>query len=175
LSIINQLAVTFPLARLIHLTVIMSIFESTARVNDMFCKVFSYFLTCFIRIAFWLASFVALERSYTALFLNKQWLKQPYIARRLVVATFVIVFLSSSYELAFVRSFSAVEQGYGAMCVTQLLVSSQSTWIFIHQVVFVTHLLTPLLINICCTCTIIIIVINTKMNIREQTQCKFYT
>jgi hypothetical protein len=88
------------------------------------------------------------------------------------VFTLCMVFLSSAYELALVKSFSNVDERHGPMCLTEFPISNRPMWIFIHQFVFVTHLLIPLLINIGCTGTITSIVIKTKMRLRGQKECK---
>ena len=174
MSVINQLTLALLTTRLIHLSLSLtaSTFQSSPIIGGLFCKFFSYLLTCSIRLAYWLSSFVSLERVYTTVFINKRWLKQPLVARRLMVLTFGMVFLSSAYELALVKSFSNVEKGHGSMCLTEFATTDQRMWIFIHQFVFVTHLLIPLLINIGCTCTITSIVIKTKMRLRGQKECK---
>ena len=154
-------------ARLIHLTCTLSPFPSHPIIDDLLCRLLNYSLTCFTRFVYWLISFVSLERAYTSVFLNKQWLKQAHIARRLMIFTFVVICLSAVDELLFLKSFSSREAGSGSMCIIAYPAETRSMWIRIHQVVSVVNLLLPLLINICCTSTIIGIVIQIKMNIRK--------
>ena len=172
LSVINQITITLLASRLCHLTMNISVARSTPILDHLFCKLLNYLLTCCIRLAYWLGSFVALERVYTTIFFNKHWLKQPHIARLLIISITVIVCLSSAYELVFIKSFSGVENGSRVMCITEFPTTHQSIWILFHQFVFVTHLVVPLLINLCCTCAITAIVIKTKMNVRRKHQCK---
>jgi hypothetical protein len=175
LSVINQITVALLTIRLIHLSLTASRVQSSPHIDNLFCKCFSYFLTCCIRLAYWLASFVSLERVYTAIFFNKRWLKQPRVARRLMALIFCVVFPSSTYELVFIRAFADVDNGHGPMCVVEFPMANRSMWISIHQFVFVIHLLIPLLINICCACTIISIVIKAKMKLRGQKECKLFS
>ena len=166
LSVINQLTLVCLTARLIHLTVIMTMFHSSSLVDDLLCKLLPYLLTCFTRLSAWLPSFVALERVYTAVFFNHQWFKQPRVARSLMLLTLGLILLSAAYELVFVKSFISVVDENSVMCVIEYPPRPQSMWLFIHQVVSVSHSLLPLLINVCSTLTIMIIVIKNKMNLR---------
>ena len=167
LSVINQLSLALLAARLIHLTFSLVLFPSHPIIDDLLCRLLNYSLTCFTRLVYWLIAFVSLERAYTSLFLNKQWLKQPHIARRLMVCTFVAICLSAVDELLFLKSFSGLEAGSGSMCIIEYPPENRSMWIHIHQIVSVVNFLVPLLINICCTSTIIGIVIQIKMNVRR--------
>jgi hypothetical protein len=174
MSVINQLTLALLTARLLHLTVIMTIFRSSSPlIDDLFCKLISYFLTCFTRLSSWLPSFVALERVYTTVFFNKHWFKQPHIARSLMLLTFALILLSTAYELVFVKSFTSTGDSHSTMCVIEYPTTDRSMWISIHQVVSISHILLPLLINLCSTLTIMSIVIKTKMNIRVTKNCKF--
>lgn len=172
LSCVNQTCLALLSARLIHLTLTSSLLESRPTIDHLLCKVLSYLLTCISRVAYWLSSFVALERLYTAVFLRDRWLKQPRIARRLIGLTFGIIFLSTSYELVLIKSFSSAEEGTGVMCVIEFPIQHQSLSIFIHQIISIISFLLPLLINISCTLTIMSVVVRTKMNIHLPTACK---
>ena len=171
MSVVNQLTLALLIARLVHLTMIITMPRSSPLVDDLFCKVLHYLLTCFTRLSSWLPSFVALERAYTTLFLSKKWFKQPRVARSLMILTFGLILLSTVYELVFVKSFASVGEGNRAMCVIQYPSTHRSMWTYIHQIVVGSHFLLPLLINICSTLTIISIVIRSKMNIGESKQC----
>ena len=176
LSVINQISVTLLMIRLIHLCFMASaMFQSRSNLDNVLRKFFSYSLTCCVRLAYWFTSFVSVERVYTTIFFNKRWLKQPHVARRLMVLTFCLVFLTSPYELVFIKAFADVDKGHGSMCVMEFPMTDRSMWITIHQFVFVTHLLVPLLSNICCAITIITIVIKTKMRLRGQHERKLFS
>ena len=123
MSIINQLSLTFLLARLLHLTLnITSSFSSSSMTNDLLCKALNYLLSSSIRMVYWLTSLISIERLYTTLFLRDQWLKQPHIARRLILLTFFTVLISHLYELFFYKSFSTQieEQSRGSICVLDI-------------------------------------------------------
>ena len=173
MSVTNQLSIALLTARLIHLSVIMTMFRSSPIVDDLFCKLLSYLLTCVTRLSSWLPSFVALERVYTTIFLNKQWFKQPHIARYLILITCCLILLSATDELVFVKSFSSIEGGSSVMCVIEYPKLHRSTWTSLHQVVSIIHFLLPLLINLCSTLTIMSIVIKSKINIRAPKNCRF--
>jgi hypothetical protein len=172
MSIINQLSLTLLTARLLHLMLILTGFRSSPLVNALFCKLLSYLLTCVTRLSYWLPSFVALERVYTTVFLNKQWFRRPHIARSLMLLTLGLILVSTVDELVFVKSFISIADGNSAMCVIEYPSSRRSMWILIHQVVSVSHFLFPLLINLCSTLTITSIIIKNKMNIRGTEKCK---
>ena len=174
MSGINQTILLLLVARLIHLIVIMTISRSSPLVDDLFCKLLGYLLTCLTRLSSWLPSFVALERAYTTLFLNKQWFKQPRVARSLMLLIAIVILLSTLDELAFVKSFTSIADESSAMCVIEYPSSRRSMWISIHQVVSVSHFLFPLLINLCSTLIIISMVIKSKMNIQGNEKCKLY-
>ena len=174
LSVVNQLTLAFLTARLLHLSVIISISRSSSPwIDDLFCKLLNYLLICSTRLSSWLPSLVALERLYTTVFFNKHWFKQPRVARSLILLVIGWILLSAAYELVFVKSFIGIENVNSAMCVIEYPSTGQSLWIFIHQLVSVCHFLFPLLINLCSTLTIMSIVIKNKMNIRLMKKGQF--
>ena len=173
ISVSNQVSLTLLSIRLIHLVVTMTIFRSHPTVSKILCKLLSYLLTCATRLSYWLPSFVALERVFTTVFLSKQWFKQPHIARYLMLMTFGLILLSTSYELVFVKAFVIDRDSNYATCVFEFPTTHLTLWINIHQIIAVVNFLVPLLINIGCTSTIIVIVIKVKMNIQAtKTKCK---
>lgn len=171
LSVVNQLTLVFFTARVIHLTVSITRMQSSV-VNTVLCKIFNYCLTCSTRISYWLSSWVALERVYTTIFLHNQWFKQPHIARRLVLITCVIVALTAVDELFFMKSFSTVDGGHGSMCIADFSLIHRSLRLLLHQLISITNLVVPLLINICLTLVIVTKVIRTKLNLQKQQECK---
>ncbi|CAF4500811.1 unnamed protein product, partial [Rotaria sp. Silwood2] len=106
MSIINQICVGFFAVRLIHLSLTISGIYSHPMIDKIFCKILSYLLNCSIRIAYWLASLVTIERIYSTVYLKGQWLKKPRVARCLMAITFFLILFSGAYELVFVKSFS---------------------------------------------------------------------
>jgi hypothetical protein len=90
-----------------------------------------------------------------------------------MLLTLGLILLSAVDELVFVKSFTSVEDETSAMCVIEYPSSRRSMWIYIHQIVSVSHFLFPLLINLCSTLIIVSIVIKNKMNIRGTEKCKF--
>ncbi len=172
MSIINQISLSLLVARLIHISVIVTGLQSHPIVDNILCKVLSYLLTCFTRLAYWLISFVAIERVYTTVFVKGQWLKKPYVARRLIASIFFIVFFSGAYELVFVKLFVFDNGDNSSMCVIEFSTTHQSTWMLIHQIVSIAHSILPLLINLFCTITIIYAIINSKMNVHKPKRRK---
>ena len=173
MSVINQLTLALLAARLIHLTVIITLSRSSPLVDDLFCKLLGYLLTCLSRSSPWLSSFVALERVYSVVFFNRNWFKQPHIARSLMFLIVALILVSTLDELVFVKSFTGIEDRSSAMCVIEYPSTHRSMWTSVHQVVSVSHFLFPLLINLSSTLTIMGIVIKNKMNIRTAKLCKF--
>ena len=176
MSLVNQLSLALLAARLIHLSVIIPISRSSSLIDDLFCKLLNYLLICLTRSSRWLSSFVALERVYSVVFFNRQWFKQPHIARSLMFWTLVLILLSASYELVFVKSFTGVKDGNSATCVIEYPSSQQLMWISLHQFISVSHFLFPLLISLCSTMTIMGIVVKNKMNIRttKHGKCRLF-
>lgn len=173
LSLVNQITLALLLARLIHIILGLMIHSPYPTVSDIVCKVLNYSLSCFTRASLWLGTFVALERVYTTVFLTGQWFKQPHIARRLMLITFLVILVSAVYELIFTRSFSSMDERTGVICVTEFPLKQQFLSTILHQIISMGHFLVPLVINLCCTCTIIGVVIRTKMNLHgRKTQAK---
>lgn len=165
LSVVNQINIALLLARLIHIILGLLIQSSHPIMSDIVCKVLTYSLSCLMRVSFWLATFVALERVYTTMFLTAQWFKQPHTARRLMIVTVAVIFLSAAYELVFTESFSRSDERGDVSCVTEFPHKHQSMWTVLHQVITIVHFLLPLVINVCCTCTVIVVIVRTKMNL----------
>jgi hypothetical protein len=170
ISIINQINLSILVARIIHLSISITGLQSHPLVDNILCKVLNYLLICFTRIAYWLVSFVATERVYTVVFLKGQWLKKPYVAQRLIALMFFIVFASGAYELVFIGSFSFNDDGDNSMCVIEFPMTSRLNWMLIHRIVWIIHSMLPILINLCCTITMIYIITKSKMNIRRPEQ-----
>ncbi|UJR07875.1 hypothetical protein I4U23_012157 [Adineta vaga] len=169
MSVVNQINICVLVARLIHLTVIITGINGNQTIDNILCKVLNYSLTCSTRMVYWLVSFVAVDRVYTVVFLRGQWLKKPYIARRLLVLTFTLLAISGAYELTFMKVIQMNNMNSrSSMCVIELPLTYQNMWIRIHQIVSILNFILPLVINICCTITIIYIIIQTKMNIRTS-------
>ena len=168
LTFVNQITFTLLIARLVHIMLGLSTSASQSIRLDLFCKVFTYSLTCFTRLSFWLSTFVTLERVYTTVFITKQWFKQPHIARRLIIIKITIILISASYELIFTKSFSNIDERSGTMCVTEFPLNHQTLWTILHQIITVSNFLLPILINIVCTLTIIVVVLRTKMNLHQR-------
>jgi hypothetical protein len=167
MSIINQINLSVLVARLIHLSIIVTDLRYHPIIDSILCKVLNYLLICSTRIAYWLVSFVATERVYTVVFLKGQWLKKPYVARRLIALTCFIVFSSGAYELVFVEAFVLDNYGNSSICVIELPNIYQSKWMLVHQIVSVINSMLPLLLNLCCTITMIYVIIKSKMNLRR--------
>jgi hypothetical protein len=121
MSVVNQLNLLFFVARLIHLTIkIDQTSSSSALFDDLSCKLLNYLLSSSTRLVYWLTSLVSIERLYMTIFITGQWLKKPPIARRLILTTFFIVFLTDLYELFFYKSLSNVVTGQGSICVLKI-------------------------------------------------------
>ena len=176
MSLINQINLGFLAARLTHLSVIIADPQPFSMINHVLCKLLNYFLVCFTRVSYWFTSFVGLERAYTVIFLHGQWFKKPKTACRLMTLTLVLILLTSSYELVFVKLFtSTVEHNNNALCLMDFPISHRNMWIFIHQTISIAHSVLPLIINICSTMTIICIIIKNKMNIHGTIKCKLFS
>ena len=166
MSIINQLSLTLLLARLLHLILnITGTSSLSSTTNDHLCKSLNYLLSSSTRMVYWLTSLISIERLYTTLFLRGQWLKQPHIARRLILLTFVTVFISDLYELFFYKSFSTQtdEQSHGSICVLDISSEDRRMWTTFHLLFLILHSLLPFLINLFSTITICLININKKI------------
>lgn len=172
MCIINQINIGLLVARIIHLSVAITGLQTHPILDNVICKVLSYLLSCSTRMTYWLASLVALERVYTAVFLRQRWLQRPHIARRFIASAFFLILLSGAYELVFVRAFSGMNDDNGTICVIDFPMIHRSMWMLIHQIVSIINSILPVLINIFCTVTIIYVIIEKKMNIRASSKSK---
>ena len=164
MSVINQLNLAFFVALLIHLILNISKKSSSSSVWDgLLCKSLNYLLSSSTRMVYWLTSLVSIERLYTTIFFNNQWLKKPHIARRLITFIMVNVFISDIYELIFYKSFTDVTNGRGSICVLQISKGDQSLWMAFHLLFLITNSLFPFLINFCSTITISFVIVKKKM------------
>jgi hypothetical protein len=175
MSVINQVSLALLVARLIHMIVnITGISLSSSKTNDFLCKFLNYLLSSSTRLVYWLTSLISIERLYTTVFLRGQWLKQPRIARRLILFIFFAVFITDLYELFFYRSFSTHTDGQGSLCVLDISRSDQSLWMTFHLLFLILHSLLPFLINLSSTITICLIVINKKIKTSKKTNSSQY-
>jgi hypothetical protein len=171
MSVINQLSLALLLARLLHLILnITGTSSSSSMMNDHLCKSLNYLLSSSTRMVYWLTSLISIERLYTTFFLRGQWLKQPHIARRLIVLIFFTVFISDLYELFFYKSFSTQtnEQSQGSICVLDISTEDRFLWTTFHLLFLILHSLLPFLINLFSTITICLIIINKKIKTSKK-------
>jgi hypothetical protein len=165
MSLVNQLNLAFFVARLIHLIVKFThdSSSSSSLFNDLLCKLLNYFLSSLTRLVYWLTSLISIERVYLTIFINGQWLKKPRIARRLILLTFFIVFLTDLYELFFYKSLPNLSTGQGSICVLEISKNDQTRWMTFHLLFLIFNSLIPFLINLFSTIIIIVIIIRKKM------------
>jgi hypothetical protein len=171
MSIINQINLGLFTLRLIHLTINIISRPFHPLVNVILCSGLNYLLITSSRITYWLVSLIAIERVYTILFLNKRWLRKPYIARRLIILTSMSILITGAYELVFVTSHSGFNDGKSAICVLEFPLH-RPIWKYIHQSVTIINALLPFLINLCCMITIIYVVVKKKMAVNKHNVCE---
>lgn len=169
LSMISQFNLTLFVARLTHLSLNITNQSSSSTINTILCKLFNYFLVSSSRMVYWLSTLIAIERVYMTLILNGQWLKQPRIARRLILLTIVVILFTTIYEFLFYRSLSIVSTTKRAMCILQFPHDHQSQWITVHFFIPTLHSVVPFLVNLCSTIIICAMVVKKKMN-TQRTQ-----
>jgi hypothetical protein len=162
LSVINQLNLGLFVARLTHLTLNIT---NRSSLNTALCKLFNYLLTSSSRMVFWLSSLIAIERVYMTLVLNGQWLKQPRIARRLILLITLFILVTSAYELFFYHSISIIDVTQRSMCIVTFPQTHRAQWTLLHLLVSTLHSIVPFLINLCSTVLISVIVVKKKMNV----------
>ncbi|CAF1340003.1 unnamed protein product [Didymodactylos carnosus] len=59
--------------------------------NDILCKSLTFMLSVSTRISYWITAFVNIERVYVTQYPTGQWLKNPIVAKYLIIALFVIL------------------------------------------------------------------------------------
>ncbi|CAF0916280.1 unnamed protein product [Adineta ricciae] len=167
MSITNQVNLTFLAARLLHLSINMTGSYSSIELNDYLCKIFNYFLVTSSRFVYWLSSLIAIERVYTTLFLRRQWLRKPHIARRVMFITAIGILGTNIHELIFVKSLVEITNTNDAMCVMEFPNRHRRIWNFYHSFVSIINSILPLMINFCSTIMISFIVARNKINARK--------
>jgi hypothetical protein len=173
MSVVNQLNLAFFVARLSHLIwKIRDTSSSPSMLDDLLCKLLNYFLSSSTRLVYWLSSLIAVERVYMTIFINGQWLKKPRIARRFILLTFVVVFITDLYELFFYQSLPNVPTGQGSICVLEISKNDRTLWMTFHLLFLLLHSLLPFLINLFSTVTIILIIVKKKMKTFRTNTCK---
>ena len=170
MTVVNQLSLALLIARLVHLIVNITgtSSSSSAQTNDVLCKSFNYLLSSSSRLVYWLTSLISIERLYTTLSLRGQWLKQPRIARRLIIAIFLAVFITDLYEVFFYKSFSTQVDGQGSFCVLEISTRDRSWWMGFHLLFLILHSFLPFLINLSSTIIITFVVINKKIKTHKS-------
>ena len=109
-----------------------------------------------------------IERLYTTLSVRGQWLKQPRIARRFILAIFFAVFITDLYELFSYKSFSTQVDGQGSFCVLETSTRDRSLWMGFHLLFLILHSFLSFLINLSSTFIITFVVINQKIKTHES-------
>ncbi|CAF1296853.1 unnamed protein product, partial [Adineta ricciae] len=167
ITLINQLNLSILVIRLIHLTLNISDFYSNPIFDNFICKISNYLLSSTTRIIYWLNSLIAIERVCVVLFLNKNWLKQKYIARRFIICITMCILVINAYELVFIQSEIRVNEENSTVCVLNFSLNNH-LWKILHKIVTIINALLPFLINLCCTIMIIYISTKNKMNIHRK-------
>ena len=185
MSVINQVNLLFFFARLTQLILKIGQTSSSSLLDDLLCKVLNYFLSSLTRLVYWLTSLISIERVYMTIFINGQWLKKPRIARRLILLTFFVVFVTDLYELFFYQSLPNVITGQGSICVLEVSENDRTLWMTFHLLFLVLHSLLPFLINLLSTIIIMVIIIRKKIktfhtktrkwNISDQSKSLFFS
>jgi hypothetical protein len=165
IALINQISLGFLLARLTFISVKNTGLIRPLASDHIFCKSFQYTLQSSSRITYWLSSLVAVERAYSTVQINSRWLKQPHIARRILLATIMLVFGTGVYELLFIHALPSID-GQTSTCVLTFPDHQRSTWSYVHTLVSMLHSMVPFLINCVSTVIIIYIVIRNKLRLR---------
>ena len=168
LSAINQLNLSFLVARLLHLIVHVTRRTHLEPVlDDHLCRLLHYLLSSSSQMIQWLSSLVAIERLYMTLVIPGRWLSQASVARRLLGVTLVVNLLSKTPDLFFVQSSSSINEASPGMCVFRYPVRHRSLWLYIHLCLSTINSLGPVLINMCSMVIITCVVTKKKINTRR--------
>ena len=165
MSVINQINLALFIASLLHMigNTIMDA-SSSSRWNDGLCKSLNYLLSSSSRMVYWLTSLVSIERVYMTLVLNGRWLRQPRVARRLILLMLTSVLITNVYELIFYKSLIVLSDGEKSICVLDYSMVDRSVWMSLHLLFLLLNSLLPFSINLFSTITISIVVVRNKMN-----------
>jgi hypothetical protein len=97
----SQLSLLCLVFKIIHVLISTKSLTRHPIFNNILCKMVSYLLSACTRMCFWLAAFVATERVYVTLYPKNGWLKQPRIARRMILLIVILTLGSHVHELIY--------------------------------------------------------------------------
>jgi hypothetical protein len=100
-SIVSQLSLLWLVTKIIHILISTKNVVVHPMLNTITCKIVSFLLSTCTRMCFWLAAFVAIERVYVTLYPKNSWLKQPKIARRIILLITIFTLGSHVHELIY--------------------------------------------------------------------------
>ncbi len=98
-SVISQLSLLFLISKIIYLLIGIQGFITQTIFSLILCKTLSFFLSSCTRICYWLTALVTIERVYVTKYPKGIWLKQPKIAKRIIILIFIITLGSHVHEL----------------------------------------------------------------------------
>jgi hypothetical protein len=168
-TIVNEVSLVFLALRLTHIAVSTVYYRTNSIWNRVFCATFPFVSNSFNHLSYWLVSLVAIERAYSTIYLRGRWCRTPAIARRLIVVCLLLVLISSSYEMIFMKVTVSVDMAHSTVCLVEFP-HGDSTWPVIHQIISIVHALMPLTINLVCILIIIYKVMQKKMRVNRDSQ-----
>ncbi len=160
-SIINQLALLILLLKLIHIVLSIKSYIVHQLINTILCKVLSYLLSCTIRMSYWLMCMVAIERVNVTWYLQGAWMKNPRIAKRIIVTIIVGIVVCNIHEAIFYQSIEdpkSSDTNNSTWCVTSYPVIIEKY----NQVNIILNYVLPFLINLVSTVMLMVLVIRKR-------------
>lgn len=97
-SIVSQLSLLWLVLKITHILISTKSFILHSTLNTIMCKTISFLLPTCSRMGFWLAAFVTIERVYVTLYPKNTWLRQPKIARRIILLIIISTLGSHVHE-----------------------------------------------------------------------------
>ncbi|CAF1096664.1 unnamed protein product [Adineta steineri] len=152
-TIFSQLSLFCLLSKIIHIIINLRGLFVQPMVNTILCKILSFLLSSSTRICYWLIVFVNIERLYVTIYPTKRWLKEPKTAKKIIIFVIMLTYGVHIHELI---QYTIVPDPkytvHGKWCVTQF---SHSLQIY-NQINTMIHYLSPCLVNLICTITLLI-------------------
>ncbi|CAF1101321.1 unnamed protein product [Adineta ricciae] len=176
-TIFSQLSLFCLFGRVFHIIINTQGFSIQPIVNIVLCKTLSFLLSISGRIYYWLIVFVTIERVYVVIYPTEFWLKQPRVAKKIIVFIIICTCASHAHELikyTIVNDPHYATEGnslhfiskvfviynIGKWCVMEL---NHSFRIY-NQINTMIHYLSSFLMNTICTAIILIVVTRVRAN-----------
>jgi hypothetical protein len=162
-SVVNQINLFVAAFRLIQVVLSTTGYITTDHriISKILCKSVPYTLTSSGQLSYWLMSTIAIERLYVTWNIKGTWLKQPCVARRIMLILTTIILLINAPQI--VSYTTLIDEKAEIKSATCIFIYTHHFWTQLNQANNYINSLLPFLINIICTGGIMFLIIRQKL------------